>query len=160
MDESWRDRLSIAIKRAKIEKGLNQNDLAARVGVNQATISYWQRGGRTPTLSRINKLCDILEITSLWLLHGEDVVKLDKSTKEALDRLATVTNQINKNPANTTPIEATPKIKATSKNHINDDEMELIKSLRTNPKLRKTLRKIVKSNSNDSGDDDKSNIAS
>jgi transcriptional regulator with XRE-family HTH domain len=45
--------LSHAIRAARTERGLTQEELAARVAVSQGTISFWENGAETPTLEHV-----------------------------------------------------------------------------------------------------------
>ncbi len=42
-----------AIRLARTERGLTQGELAARVGVSQSTISFWENGTETPTVEHL-----------------------------------------------------------------------------------------------------------
>ncbi len=45
--------LSLAIRNARRERRLTQEELAALVGVSQGTISFWERGLETPTVEHL-----------------------------------------------------------------------------------------------------------
>ncbi len=45
--------LSSAIRAARLESRLTQGELAARVGVTQSTISFWESGVETPTVEHL-----------------------------------------------------------------------------------------------------------
>ncbi len=45
--------LAHAIRAARRERGLTQNELAARIGVSQGTISFWEHGTETPTVKHV-----------------------------------------------------------------------------------------------------------
>jgi len=42
-----------AIRCARVERGLTQGELAARLGVSQGTISFWENGTETPTVEHL-----------------------------------------------------------------------------------------------------------
>lgn len=54
-----------AIRAARIERGLTQGELAARLSVSQGTISFWENGTETPTVEHLIVLAlelpDIIE---------------------------------------------------------------------------------------------------
>ncbi|MCR5835812.1 MAG: helix-turn-helix transcriptional regulator [Lachnospiraceae bacterium] len=52
-----------------------QQELADYIGVSQATISNWQKGIKTPRMSKIDKLCDYFSINRSDLME-------DKSNQE------------------------------------------------------------------------------
>lgn len=44
------------IKALREQAGLNQRDLATRIGVSHVTVGNWERGDRVPTLEHAEKL--------------------------------------------------------------------------------------------------------
>lgn len=51
------------LKLLRKEKNMNQQQLAALVGVSQQCISEWENGKIEPTLSYLWKLADIFEVS-------------------------------------------------------------------------------------------------
>lgn len=64
----------LRLKKARLEKGLSQQQLADLSGVNQPVISNVEAGG-TLTLKQAQKLAAALEIGSEWLLYGNEEKK-------------------------------------------------------------------------------------
>lgn len=61
------------VKRAREAKGLSQEDLAAAIGVRALTVSRWERDAvETPSMPRLTKLSEVLEVSIEWLVTGED----------------------------------------------------------------------------------------
>lgn len=60
------ERLALARK----EKGLTQEELAARLGVTPQAVSKWERGTSYPDIVLFGFLCDILECSLDYLLKG------------------------------------------------------------------------------------------
>lgn len=56
-------------------KGLTQEELAEKLGVNNRTISRWENGKNMPDISLYKPLCEILKISIEELVNGE---KTDK----------------------------------------------------------------------------------
>lgn len=75
IDDTWKDRLTFALAKAKRERGLTQEKLAVILGVRQGTLSNWKNGLREPDFKSLNKLSTALNIRPEWLLFG-DVEKL------------------------------------------------------------------------------------
>ena len=48
------------IKEFRIALGMTQSELAAKMGVSQATIGMWETGDRMPRASKLQKLAEIL----------------------------------------------------------------------------------------------------
>lgn len=71
------------LKKARVDKGWNQGQLAEAMGVSQTAISQFEKGSRFPTPSNIKKFSDILGVSSDFLLGDEDManerVKLMRS---------------------------------------------------------------------------------
>ncbi len=53
----------MTLKKLREEKGLSQTQLANLVGLKQTTISQYEKGSRTPDLTRAKKISDALGIT-------------------------------------------------------------------------------------------------
>lgn len=55
------------IREARTSAGLTQNALAHRVGVEQGTVSDWERG-RVPEVRYVVALAAALDVSTDWLL--------------------------------------------------------------------------------------------
>jgi transcriptional regulator with XRE-family HTH domain len=49
-----------ALRTARTERGLTQQELATRIGVSQGTISFWENGTETPTIEHVILLALVL----------------------------------------------------------------------------------------------------
>jgi transcriptional regulator with XRE-family HTH domain len=59
------------VKRRRQELGLNQQQLADRIGVEQSAVSHWETGKRVPVhLSQFDRIAKALECSTAWLLFG------------------------------------------------------------------------------------------
>lgn len=56
-------------------KGLTQEELAEKLGVNNRTISRWENGENMPDISLYKPLCEILKISIEELVNGEKLIK-------------------------------------------------------------------------------------
>jgi len=45
--------LALPIRSARMERQLTQGDLAAKIGVTQSTVSFWERGIEAPTIEHL-----------------------------------------------------------------------------------------------------------
>ncbi|MCA1667620.1 MAG: helix-turn-helix domain-containing protein [Thermomicrobia bacterium] len=45
--------LTLPIRSARMERQLTQGELAARIGVTQSTVSFWESGVETPTIEHL-----------------------------------------------------------------------------------------------------------
>ncbi|WP_350018953.1 helix-turn-helix transcriptional regulator [Streptococcus australis] len=59
------------IKKARLNAGLTQLEVAEKLGVAQAQYARWENGGRNPKDETIEKLADIFG-TSFEILKGRD----------------------------------------------------------------------------------------
>ncbi|MDE7083261.1 MAG: helix-turn-helix domain-containing protein [Clostridia bacterium] len=60
------------LKLLRIEKGLNQTELAEQLSVNQRSVSNWENSLREPSFEMLMKLAQILEVSTDYLLGLED----------------------------------------------------------------------------------------
>lgn len=58
------------IQMARLEKGLNQNQLAEKAGITPAAISQIEKGNRVPTIPVLHRIASVLEV-SLDYLSGK-----------------------------------------------------------------------------------------
>ena len=58
------------IRAKRIEKNMTQAEIAARIGVNQNTVSQWETGERMPRAVMIIQLAKVLDCTVDELLNG------------------------------------------------------------------------------------------
>ena len=59
------------IKKARLNVGLTQSEVAEKLGVAQAQYARWENGGRNPKDETVGKLAEIFE-TSFEILKGRD----------------------------------------------------------------------------------------
>lgn len=57
---------------ARKEIGLNQEQLASRLGVTPQAVSKWERGSGYPDIEMLYYLCEILECSSDYLINREE----------------------------------------------------------------------------------------
>ena len=71
------------------EKGMTQEELAARLGVSAQAVSKWENDVSCPDISLLPRLCRILGITSDELLTGDNssVKMLPPSQRKSMDEL-------------------------------------------------------------------------
>ena len=59
------------IKKARLDAGLTQLEVAEKLGVAQAQYARWENGGRNPRKGTVEKLAEIFG-TSFEILKGRD----------------------------------------------------------------------------------------
>lgn len=76
------------IKKARLEKGMSQVQVASKIGFSVAFLSRVERGSANISLTRLNQLCDILDVEEGALLNGTSQKSenyLSNDFKEVLD---------------------------------------------------------------------------
>lgn len=61
------DRFPAALREARTEKGISQEELAARAGLHRTYISQVERGLKSPSLRSLSQIATALEMP-LWAL--------------------------------------------------------------------------------------------
>jgi len=70
------------LKKARIKKGLTQEQLAEKIDVSIAFLSRVERGSSHINLKRLNQICDILEVSEGYVLNGADSKQENYLSKE------------------------------------------------------------------------------
>ena len=60
------------IKELRITNNLTQKEVANVIGMSLMAYAHYELGDRQPSLETINKLCDLFEVTSDYLLGRTD----------------------------------------------------------------------------------------
>lgn len=63
--------LNERIKQLRIERGLNQVDLAAKLGVSKQSVSNWENDNIQPSIEMLLKLSHIFSVSTDYLLGEE-----------------------------------------------------------------------------------------
>ena len=85
MNESIGNRIS----KYRKEKGMTQEELAAKLGVSSQAVSKWENDASCPDISLLPRLCRILGISTDELLTGErnEVKMVPAEQRKSLDEL-------------------------------------------------------------------------
>jgi transcriptional regulator with XRE-family HTH domain len=75
------------LRQAREFKELTQGNLGFLLGCSKQIISHWETGRNEPNLGQIAALCEILGITSDWLIRGKRPEPLSDQQREALKQL-------------------------------------------------------------------------
>ena len=62
------------IKQARLSKGIMQKTLAEMLNVKPSTVSMWESGTRTPDLTMLKKICEVLNVSYEEIL-GDKIVE-------------------------------------------------------------------------------------
>ena len=66
------------LRKARVDKGMSQEELARAMGLTQASISQFEKGQRTPTPANIRKFAEILGVQE-EALAGESRGQFEKT---------------------------------------------------------------------------------
>lgn len=81
-----------AIVRLREERGWSEYRLAELSGVPQSTISSWYRKGAVPTVTSLEKICKVYDITlSQLFADGHPTVTLTESQQKLFTRWSRLT---------------------------------------------------------------------
>lgn len=64
--------LAQKLKQLRLQAGLTQEQLAARIGVSSRTIKHWEHGTRMPSAVYLLALADCFHVSVDWLLGRID----------------------------------------------------------------------------------------
>lgn len=81
------------IRRARLRKGITQNQIAEKIGISQPTYAQWENGKRKPKLETLKKIADALEVPVSTLYDdyefvdpGEGLTEDQKAKQKAHDQ--------------------------------------------------------------------------
>lgn len=80
--------MTIALKKAREEKGLTVPELSAKTGIPKGTIWGWEAGRRSPDPSELLYLSEILGCSIHRIVTGEDYKTGMGAVMDALDGLS------------------------------------------------------------------------
>ena len=80
------------IKTLRKNKGLTQEELAARLNVVRQTVSKWEKGFSVPDADILQKIADILEVDVKQLLGAG--IELEADSNSIVDQLSRLNEQL------------------------------------------------------------------
>lgn len=84
------------IKKARLAKGMTQDDLASKIDISVAFLSRVERGSSHINLKRLNQLCDLLDVSEGYLLNGASSNSQNYLDKEFTDLIKSVSPETQK----------------------------------------------------------------
>lgn len=64
--------LAERIKTAREYTGISKEQVCGALSVDPSELDAWEAGEREPSLAQITKMCDVLQISSDYILLGKD----------------------------------------------------------------------------------------
>lgn len=83
------------LKKARIDAGMTQAELAQRLGVTPQTVSQYERGIKNPKIETLRKFADALGVTPGYLLYG-DTDPVQRSLFDAEDTAKALKGELQK----------------------------------------------------------------
>ena len=71
--------LGQTIRRLRLERGLNQEELGKRIGVSKQSISNWENGNIVPSIDLLVSLAEFFSVSTDYLLGRTERKTLDVS---------------------------------------------------------------------------------
>lgn len=71
MEDASMETMAARIRRARVDRGLSQTELANALGVNRSTVGHWEREqGFDPSIEHVQIMSQIMNVSVDWLLSG------------------------------------------------------------------------------------------
>lgn len=88
--------LGRTIKKLRLERGINQEELGRRVGVSKQSISNWENENIMPSIELLLRLADFFGVTTDFLLGRTEARVLDTTglTNEELSHVQIIIDDI------------------------------------------------------------------
>ena len=61
------------VRQLRLQKGIQQKELALEIGVSNATVSDWEHGRKNPSGERLRKLADFFGVEPMVILGSADI---------------------------------------------------------------------------------------
>lgn len=81
------------LKELRKEKSLTQEQLAEKFNISSRSVSRWETGTNLPDLSILVELADFYNVDIREIIDGERKNKMNKETKETLNKVAEYAEQ-------------------------------------------------------------------
>lgn len=89
--------ISERIRLARQKKGITQNELAVKSGINNKSISRYELGSSTPPADAIKAIADALGVSTDYLLSDKDNITIkDKDLFEKFEIIQEMTGEVKK----------------------------------------------------------------
>lgn len=80
-----KENISKNLRKIRKEKKLNQRQLAEKIGVQESTISAWEKNKNSIDIEMIYKICEILEIPISKLTEIKEELNLSKEESKLIE---------------------------------------------------------------------------
>ncbi len=86
------------LKKLREERGIYQKDVAKAIGTSVVSISYYEKGTKSPGRETLIKLADYFGVTTDFLLYGNEssLTDIEKEFPEGISILRRATKELTK----------------------------------------------------------------
>lgn len=81
---SLRERIRLNLISAMEKAGVNQVQLADKLGISKGTVNNWARGNNSPDIDMVPRICEVLNISILDFYSPESLFTEEKKPSGAL----------------------------------------------------------------------------
>lgn len=93
MKQIDKEKFGAFIAQKRKEKNMTQKDLAEKVYVSAQAVSKWERGQSLPDISLFMPLAEILQVSLVSLIEGEEEVMKDPKTEGLLQKIVEINEE-------------------------------------------------------------------
>lgn len=97
MSSEFSGNFALLVREAREKRGLSQQILAEKAGLQATAISHFETGRRSPSFDNLKKLADALDVTTDFLLGRVSEMKSEGPKMQALFRNAQEISSVNQN---------------------------------------------------------------
>ena len=69
------NKVNTTIRRLRLERGLNQEQLAEQLHVTRQAVSSWETGKNQPDIETLTQLAEFFQVSVEYLIYGQEPVK-------------------------------------------------------------------------------------
>ena len=75
------NKVSTTIKKLRVEKNMNQEQLAEQLHVTRQAVSNWETGKTQPDIETLTQLAQLFGVSTEYLIYGQEPVKESDAVK-------------------------------------------------------------------------------
>ncbi len=77
------NKVSATIKKLRVEKNINQEQLAEQLHVTRQAVSNWETGKTQPDIETLTRIAEYFGVSAEYLIYGQEPVKESDAIKRA-----------------------------------------------------------------------------
>ena len=80
------------VRQLRLQKGIQQKELALEIGVSNATVSDWEHGRKNPSGERLRKLADFFGVEPMVILGSAELFAPMENARAPFSPLTLITD--------------------------------------------------------------------